>query len=177
MEQYTKLSKFLSMVLRHHPETIQLKLDNKGWADVDELIQAMRRNGKRINPVILDQIVKTDQKQRYSYSPDKKKIRANQGHSIAVDVELKAAEPPEFLYHGTAQRFIDSIKRQGLKSMGRNYVHLSFDKNTAETVGRRHGNPVILTVAAGRMSRAGYVFYLSENQVWLTEHVPPEYLY
>ena len=169
------LSIYLSMLLRHRPQEAHITLDEHGWADVDELLAGVNSTGRKINMSMLEEIVATDKKQRYSFSPDKTLIRANQGHSIPVDVEPKEQEPPEFLYHGTALRFLDSIKAEGIKPMSRLYVHLSKDIKTAVTVGKRHGEPVILKIHSKEMHIAGCPFYLSENGVWLTKKVAPEY--
>lgn len=165
-------SKFLSLILRHKPQQIGIELDEHGWADVEELI----RRVKNLDMATLEQIVATDEKQRYSFSADKKLIRANQGHSIPVDVELAELEPPEVLYHGTAEKFGASINAQGLLKMSRLYVHLSSDVETAEKVGRRHGKPKIFLVESLRMFNDGYKFFRSVNGVWLTEHVHAKYL-
>ncbi len=169
------LSKFISLILRHHPEAVNIQLDEHGWADVEELIAGIKKTGKRINRELLEEIVRTDQKQRYSFNEDKTLIRANQGHSISVDVELKELEPPALLYHGTAVGFLDSIQKEGLKPMGRLYVHLSKDVETALNVGRRHGKPVVLKIRSGDMYRDGQLFYMSENGVWLTKRVDTKY--
>ena len=174
--KYTKLSKFISMVLRHKPEQAGISLDAHGWANVDELLAGINHTGREITREILEVIVASDTKQRYSFNDDKSLIRANQGHSIAVDVEMKEQIPPQVLYHGTADRFLDSILACGLKPMGRRYVHLSWDIETAVNVGKRHGRPVVLKVDAGKMSEDGIKFYLSENRVWNTIMVPAEYL-
>ncbi len=172
-----KISVFLSLILRHSPQTIGIKLDHHGWADVDELIKKINRHGKyKIDLKMLQQIVAEDSKQRYSFSQDGTKIRANQGHSIPVDVELKKDIPPDILYHGTAERFYDSIMQKGLVPMSRLYVHLSKDTKTAETVGKRHGKPIIFEINAKQMQTDGYEFFLSENGVWLTKAVPTKYL-
>jgi len=165
-------SKFLSLILRHKPQIVGLELDEHGWADVEELISRV----KGLNLAKLEQIVAQDEKQRYSFSADKKLIRANQGHSIPIDLELAELEPPEILYHGTAESFSSSIIAQGLLKMSRLYVHLSSDVETAEKVGRRHGKPKIFLVESHKMFRDGYKFYRSVNGVWLTEHVPAKYL-
>lgn len=175
MGKWDKLSKFISLVLRHNPGAAHITLDEHGWADVDELLTGINGTGRKINKDILEEIVAADQKQRYSFNQDKSLIRANQGHSIPVDVELKEQEPPEFLYHGTASRFLDSIEEEGLKPMSRLYVHLSKDMDTAVKVGRRHGRPVILKIHSREMYRDGCRFYLSENGVWLTKKVAVEY--
>ena len=171
----TRISKYMSLILRHKPEVIGIHLDAHGWADVNALLAGISKKYP-INRDILEEIVQSDEKQRYSFSEEGTKIRANQGHSIQVDVELPVTEPPETLYHGTAQRFAASIEAQGLLPQKRLYVHLSPDPETAEKVGRRHGEPVIYLVAAGQMYRDGYLFYLSANGVWLTKVVPAPYL-
>lgn len=171
----TRISKYMSLILRHKPQVIGIQLDAHGWADVNAMLAGIS-NKYPINRDILEEIVQSDEKQRYSFNEDGTKIRANQGHSIQVDVELTLAEPPETLYHGTAQRFAASIEAQGLFPQNRLYVHLSPDPETAEKVGRRHGDPVIYLVAAGQMYRDGYRFYLSANGVWLTKVVPAPYL-
>lgn len=171
-----KLSIFISLVLRHKPEAAGIKLDEHGWANVDELIRGINNTGREIDRDSLEEIVQTDSKQRYSFNTDKTLIRANQGHSIPVDVELDEKEPPQFLYHGTASRFIEPILEDGLKPMSRLYVHLSKDKNTAEAVGKRHGKPVVLRIKAQEMYKDGIKFYLSENSVWLTKYVNKRYI-
>ena len=172
----TKLDRYLALILRHKPEVVGITLDNHGWADVSELIVGIAKNNPRFDMDTLERIVATDDKNRYSFNDDKTRIRANQGHSIPVDVELKETKPPKVLYHGTAERFLPSIMTQGLKSMSRLYVHLSADYDTAVKVGKRHGKPVVLRVDAERMARDGAVFYLSENGVWLTGPVDSRYL-
>lgn len=167
--------KFLALILRHKPQTIGITLDEHGWANVDELIKGIRKD-RAFDTTMLEEIVATDDKQRYSFNADKTKIRANQGHSIKVDVELEQTTPPEILWHGTGEKFVDKIDVQGLKKKSRLYVHLSKDYDTAIKVGQRHGEPVIYEVHAGQMARDGYYFYLSANGVWLTDHVPPQYL-
>ena len=171
----TTISKYMSLILRHQPEVIGIKLDAHGWADVDALLAGIGRE-YTIDREILEEIVRSDSKQRYSFNEDGTMIRANQGHSIQVDVELPVAEPPETLYHGTAERFADSIETQGLLPRSRLYVHLSPDAEMAGKIGRRHGRPVIYLVDAGQMHRDGYTFYLSVNGVWLTKAVPAQYL-
>lgn len=177
MSELVSLSKFISLILRHKPETVGLTLDSQGYADVKELIEGIKKHSDfYIDEYILKFIVSTDDKKRYSYSEDGTKIRANQGHSFKVDLGLKKQEPPKVLYHGTGEKYLESILRQGLKSKSRNHVHLSKDIETAVKVGKRHGKPVVLKVDAGRMYAEGYEFYLSENGVWLTEAVPVEYI-
>ncbi len=168
-------SKFISLILRHKPETIGITLDEHGWANVDELIAGIAKM-QPIDMAMLEQIVAEDEKQRYSFNEDKTLIRANQGHSIPVDVELEEKEPPEFLYHGTGEKYVSSIDAQGLIPKSRLYVHLSSDKDTAHKVGQRHGKPVIYTVKSGEMHKDGYKFFLSVNGVWLTKEVPLRYL-
>ena len=168
-------SKFIALVLRHKPEAAGITLDGHGWAQVDELIAGVSRR-MPLTREMLEEIVRTDNKQRYSFSPDHQRIRANQGHSIPVDVELKQAVPPDTLYPGTGEKYVESILREGLLPKSRLYVHLSRDAATAEQVGRRHGKPVLFLVDAAAMVRDGYAFYLSENQVWLTREVPVRYL-
>ncbi|GGH62145.1 putative RNA 2'-phosphotransferase [Filimonas zeae] len=169
-------SKFLSLVLRHKPETIGLQLDENGWANVDELITKCAATGRIYTPEDLDEIVATNDKKRFAYSEDKRRIRANQGHSIMVELNLPVTEPPEWLYHGTPEKFVAAIRAEGLRKMERQHVHLSGDRETAHKVGSRRGRPVILPVHSGQMHRDGYVFYLSDNGVWLTDHVPTDYI-
>lgn len=172
-----RISKFLSLVLRHKPGTIGLSLDQGGWARVDELIVASKRSGVPLDERLLRKVVEQNDKQRFALSEDGLRIRASQGHSIpAVDLGLEPLAPPEFLYHGTATRFLKSIKRQGLVPGDRNQVHLSPDEGTAVRVGKRHGKPVVLTVRAGQMYANGFTFFLSANGVWLVEKVPVEYI-
>lgn len=175
MGKKDKLSVFISLVLRHKPDAAGIALDEHGWADVDELIAGINSTGRKIDMAILEEIVATDEKGRYNFNEDKSLIRANQGHSVQVDVELKEQKPPEFLYHGTAERFLEDILTEGLKPMSRLYVHLSKDIETATKVGKRHGNPVVLKVCSGEMCREGIKFFLSENEVWLTKTVPGKY--
>lgn len=171
-----RLSVFISLILRHKPEEIGIALDRHGWANVKELIAGINHTGRKINMEILEEIVRTDNKGRYSFNENKTLIRANQGHSIPVDVEFKETAPPSVLYHGTATRFLDSIKQQGIKSMSRLYVHLSKDLETAIQVGNRHGKCVVLVVDTQRMFDDGVKFYLSENGVWLTKYVDWKYV-
>lgn len=171
-----RTSKFLSLVLRHAPEKIGLVLDENGWADVSDLIERARGQGVELDRALLNEIVSTNDKKRFAFNVDGLRIRANQGHSVDIELALEPRQPPEILYHGTATRFIDSIKAQGLHSGERQHVHLSADEATAIKVGQRHGKPVVLTVRSGEMHRAGRTFVLSENGVWLTEKVPAEYI-
>ena len=164
-------SKYISLILRHKPETIGITLDEHGYANVNDLL-----NGLNINFQILEEIVKTDNKNRYSFNDDKTLIRANQGHSIPVDVELSITIPPGILYHGTGEKSVASINQQGLLPMSRLYVHLSYEKETAIKVGKRHGKPVVYEVLSGQMVKDGFSFYRSLNGVWLTKAVPVKYL-
>lgn len=175
-EDLKAISKFLSLILRHQPETIGLILDAHGWADVDELISKANHHGKAISYDSLVKVVANNDKQRFSLSEDGLKIRANQGHSLTIDLALTAKQPPEVLYHGTATRFLSSILAIGLKPQARQHVHLSQDKATAIKVGQRHGKPMVLEIAAATMQQDGYSFFLSDNQVWLTDTVPANYL-
>jgi putative RNA 2'-phosphotransferase len=169
-------SKFLSLVLRHQPETIGLVLDGSGWADVEELLQRAAEHGRPLTRELLEQIVAENDKQRFILSDDGQRIRGNQGHSVKIDLALTPVEPPATLYHGTATRFIDSIRATGLHSGSRQHVHLSADEVTATKVGQRHGKPVILLIHAAAMHAAGHAFYLSANGVWLTDRVPAEFI-
>ena len=168
-------SKFISLILRHKPETIGITLDEHGWANVSELIEGIGRT-RSFDMEALEEIVETDEKMRYSFNEDKTLIRANQGHSIPVDVELEQKTPPEFLWHGTGRKYVESIEAQGLIPKSRLYVHLSSDYETAVNVGSRHGAPVVYKVLTGQMERDGYAFFLSKNGVWLTKEVPVKYL-
>lgn len=169
-------SKFMSLVLRHEPEKIGLQLDAQGWADVDDLLQRMADHGVALDRPTLQAVVETNDKQRFALSDDGLRIRASQGHSIQVDLGLEALQPPAWLYHGTVARFVGAIREQGLRPGERQHVHLSLDRQTAQQVGARRGAPVILSVNAGRMHADGHVFHRSANGVWLTAHVPPQYI-
>jgi len=171
-----RVSKFLSLVLRHRPETIGIALDGNGWAGVEELIAKCARKGHSFSREELEEVVALNDKQRFAFNEDKTAIRANQGHSVEVELELAAKDPPELLYHGTVERFLQKIRAEGLKKMQRHHVHLSADLATAEKVGSRRGEAVILVVRSGEMSRDGYAFFLSGNGVWLTEAVPVKYI-
>jgi putative RNA 2'-phosphotransferase len=175
-ERLVQLSKFLSYVLRHHPESIGLQLDAGGWTRVDELLAAARQRGRDLDEGLLQQVVAHGDKRRFSFSADGRRMRANYGHSVPVDLGLEPVEPPAFLYHGTATRFLKSIREQGLHAGERNFVHLSPDRATAVQVGARHGKPVVLVVAAELMHQDGHAFYLSEGDIWLTQRVPAEYI-
>ena len=171
----TETSKFLSLILRHKPEVIGISLDEHGWARVEDVITGISRT-RECSRELLEEIVRTDSKQRYSFNEDKTLIRANQGHSLPVDVQLAVVKPPEVLWHGTGEKYVSSIEKKGLIPKSRLYVHLSGDKETAFSVGQRHGKPVIYRVLALKMQEEGYVFYRSKNGVWLTKEVPAGYL-
>ncbi len=167
------LSKFMSLVLRHKPEEIGIKLDANGWVSIEDLV--LKSNGKLTHETIKS-IVEQNDKKRFAISDDGKSVRANQGHSVNIDLDLKPTEPPGILYHGTASRFLDSIKSEGLKSQSRQHVHLSLEIETAKSVGQRYGKPVILEIDAHQMHQDGILFYVSENGVWLTQSVPVKYI-
>lgn len=175
MRSLTETSRYLSLILRHKPQVIGITLDEHGWADVEQLIEGIQKT-QPFDMKMLEEIVRTDNKQRYSFNEDKTLIRANQGHSIPVDVELKAAVPPEYLWHGTGQKYVASIDQTGLIPKSRLYVHLSADEETAVKVGSRHGKPVVYRVLSGQMAKDGRDFFCSVNGVWLTKQVPVEYL-
>lgn len=164
----TETSKFLSLILCHKPGVIGISLDEHGWARVDKVIEGIGKT-RKFDRRILEEIVRTDSKQRYSFNEDK-------GHSIPVDVQLEMTEPPDILWHGTGEKYVSSIEKSGLLAKGRLYVHLSGDAETARRVGQRHGKAVIYKVPAGKMWEDGYIFYRSVNGVWLTEEVPVRYL-
>lgn len=172
----TSISKFLSLVLRHKPEEIGLALDANGWAPIEELIARANARGTPLTRLLIETIVADSDKQRFAISADGAKIRANQGHSVEISLGLAPQTPPEQLFHGTATRFIESIRAGGLHAAARQHVHLSSDLATAEKVGSRHGQPVVLVVESGQMAREGHLFYQSENGVWLTDSVPTKYL-
>lgn len=170
------ISKFLSLVLRHQPELIGLALDENGWADVSELIQAAATKEVPFTQAQLEEIVATNDKKRFAFNADHSRIRASQGHSIDVELQLVPQQPPDLLYHGTVEKFVDSIMAQGLQKMERHHIHLSSSIATATQVGSRRGQPVILTIQAAQMQKDGYLFFKSENGVWLTDMVPPQYI-
>lgn len=175
-KRLVKTSKFLSKHLRHAPEAIGLQLSSDGWVDVDELLTACARANVRISRAELEEVVAQNNKQRFAFDETGTRIRANQGHSIEVELELEPITPPAELYHGTAAQNVDVILSDGLAKMRRHHVHLSADIETATSVGRRHGRPVVLVVDAGAMNAAGLQFYRSANGVWLVDNVPAQYL-
>ena len=170
------VSRFLSLVLRHQPEVIGITLDAQGWVAVDTLLAALEKHGKGIDRPTLEQIVAENNKKRFTFDETGTKIRANQGHSIEIDLALPATEPPAVLYHGTAEKTVEAIRREGLTKQSRQHVHLSTNVETATQVGGRHGKPCLLKVQAGKMHADGYTFYISDNGVWLTDHVPVAYI-
>jgi putative RNA 2'-phosphotransferase len=173
----TRNSKFLSLVLRHKPEEIGLALDSEGWALVDELLTKSNQKGIPLTLDALTKVVENSDKKRFTFSDDFTRIRANQGHSIDVDLKLSSVEPPSILYHGTAEKNMASILENGLLKQARHHVHLSSNPETACTVGKRYGTPVILEIAALEMHDCGYPFFISKNEVWLTDHVPVKFIH
>ena len=171
----TETSKFISLILRHKPSVIGIELDEHGWANVSQLIENINRQTV-LTMAQLEEIVASDDKQRYSFNEDKTLIRANQGHSVPVDLDLQELMPPDILYHGTGKKYVSSINVFGLIPKSRLYVHLSSDISTAVTVGKRHGIPIIYAIDCKQMYFDGYKFYQSANGVWLTKSVPIEYL-
>jgi putative RNA 2'-phosphotransferase len=171
-----RISKFLSLVLRHQPELIGIALDAQGFTSVEDLIAKSQRHGMRFSEAELKHVVAESDKQRFALSEDGNLIRANQGHSVTVDLALEPVSPPDVLFHGTVAKFLDAIREKGLIKGKRHHVHLSPDEATANTVGSRRGKPVILTINSARMHAEGLLFYHSANGVWLTDHVPPGYI-
>lgn len=171
-----KISKFLALVLRHKPEEIGIALDGAGYVAVSELLEALARHGSPVTEAELQYVVATNSKKRFAFSEDGLRIRASQGHSIVVELGYEPSAPPERLYHGTVERCLPSIRTQGLIKGSRQHVHLSLDVGTARKVGERRGKPVVLAILAGEMHRAGLAFYISDNGVWLTDHVPVKYI-
>lgn len=170
------ISKFLSLALRHQPQLIGLALDEHGWVNVQQLIAASATKDVHFTHAELETVVATNEKKRFAFSEDGSRIRASQGHSIDVNLQLTPQQPPSLLYHGTIATFVDSIKANGLQKMERHHVHLSATVATAKQVGGRRGQPIVLTVLAGQMQADGFVFYQSANEVWLTDSVPPQYI-
>ncbi len=175
-KQTVRTSKFLSLILRHEPERVGLTLDVAGWVGVSELLEAVNRHGTPLNLDQLRHVVATSEKKRFEFSDDGERIRASQGHSVEVDLQYAPQVPPEILYHGTATRFLDSVHQQGLQKMSRHHVHLSAETRITVEVGARHGKPALLTIRAGEMHRAGFVFFCSTNGVWLVDRVPPQFI-
>lgn len=171
-----KVSKYLSRHLRHQPDRLGLRLDAGGWVPVDQLLAACRRHGFALTPDELREVVARNDKSRFSFDSTGSRIRANQGHSVPVDLQLPVVEPPAVLFHGTAQRSVPAILSEGLQPRGRHAVHLSVDADTARKVGARHGRPAVLTVRARELAAAGGRFSVSANGVWLVDRVPPGYL-
>ena len=169
----TQISKYLSLILRHQPESISLKLDTNGWANISELLQ---KSNLKFSFDELEEVVATNEKKRFSFDETKSKIRANQGHSISIDLALLPQNPPNILYHGTVAMFIQDIKQEGLKKMSRQHVHLSKDIETAKKVGNRRGKAIILSIKAEEMVKNGFQFFCSDNGVWLTDHVPAQFI-
>jgi putative RNA 2'-phosphotransferase len=175
-EKKKEISKFLSLVLRHKPEAGGVILDENGWVDVDDLIRGCQENGRTFTSKELEEVVETNDKKRFSFSDDKTRIRANQGHSVEIELELEEQTPPKILYHGTAERNLGLIFENGLQKMKRHHVHLSADVETARSVGTRYGKPVIFKIDTEKMRAEGFRFFVSANEVWLVEEVPPDFL-
>ena len=175
-KEINNTSKLLSLVLRHEPSYLGIELDEEGWTDIDFLINKIQQKGTKIDFESLSNIVETNNKKRFAFNEDLTKIRANQGHSVEVNLNYESIIPPEILFHGTASRFSDSIKETGLIKQSRLHVHLSSNEETANKVGQRHGKPIILKIKAFEMAENGFVFHLSENNVWLTDNIPTDYI-
>ncbi len=171
-----KISKFLSLVLRHKPEAAGVFLNENGWIDVDKLIKGSKANGRIFTKAELEEVVETNDKKRFSFNEDKTQIRANQGHSLDIELGLEEQIPPKFLYHGTAERNLNLILKSGLQKMKRHHVHLSADIETARNVGTRYGKPVIFKIDTEKMIAEGFKFFVSANGVWLVDEVPPKFL-
>ena len=175
-KEIAEMSKLLSYVLRHHPEHINIELDEQGWVSVERLLAQLNKHGHTIDQALLNHVVETNSKKRFAFSSDQQNIRASQGHSISVDLKYEPQVPPDILFHGTATRFLTSILEFGLIKQNRQHIHLSAEFETAVKVGQRHGKPFVLNVLAGEMHKQGYQFFLSENGVWLTDQVPSVFL-
>lgn len=175
-KETARISKFLSLVLRHQPETIGIELDGGGWTDVSVLIDRMNQASVSLNRDILKHVVDTNPKKRFAFNETFDKIRANQGHSIEVELGYQAQQPPRILYHGTSEKSVTMILQRGLQKMDRHHVHLSADMETAIKVGQRHGKPCVFEILSGQMYQNSFEFYRSENGVWLTDHVPVNFL-
>lgn len=176
IDSITSTSKFLSLVLRHQPQTVGVTPDRHGWVPIDELLEKCGACGHPITRALLEEVVATSPKQRFAISEDGLRVRANQGHSIEVELGYEPAQPPEWLFHGTIGSVLQAIRAEGLTKMSRHHVHLSADETTARAVGARRGRPIVLRIATGRMHDDGHVFFLSANGVWLTNHVPADYI-
>lgn len=175
-DKYKSISKLMSLVLRHDPSVINITLDENGWTSTKGLLEGLSKKGHKLEIADLTDLVESNDKKRFTFNEAGDKIRANQGHSIEVELQLEEQDPPYTLYHGTVAKFIDGIKDKGLLKMSRQYIHLSANKDTAESVGQRRGKPVILKINAHKMFQDGYKFYRSQNGVWLTDHVPSKYI-
>jgi putative RNA 2'-phosphotransferase len=171
-----KISKFLSLILRHKPEEIGLNLDENGWTNVEKLRKACADYGKSFTFAELEEVVATNDKKRFSFNETKTKIRANQGHSLDIEIEFEQKTPPEILYHGTAEKNVGAIFANGLQKMNRHHVHLSADTETARKVGARHGKPIIFEIKTAAMLAEDFEFFVSANGVWLVAEVPGKYL-
>lgn len=176
-KQITHISKFLSLVLRHQPETIGIKLDQNGWTDVDTLLKKSNSYGIKLDIETLKHIVETNSKKRFAFNDTRDKIRASQGHSVEIELGYTNQKPPEILFHGTDEKSVPSIIETGLDKRSRQHVHLSSDLDTATRVGQRHGKPFVFKVLAEQMYNDNFQFFISDNGVWLTDNVPTKYLY
>ncbi len=175
-EKEKRTSKFLNLILRHKPETVGLVLDDNGWIDVDLLLEKMNKAGKTIDRSALEQVVKNNSKQRFVFSECGQRIRANQGHSVEIELGYDSVKPPEFLFHGAATKDIAAIRENGLLKMGRHDVHLNAQAEPCIHVASRHGKPIVLTIKSGKMHDEGFKFFLTPNNVWLTNHVPARFI-
>ena len=172
----TEISKFLSYHLRHHPEKLGLTMEKGGWVSIEELLKASAQNNVPLSLSELTEVVINNDKKRFSFDETGTKIRANQGHSINIDLQLNPRIPPDLLYHGTHPQVVNTILKEGIKKMSRHHVHLSVDILTAEKVGQRRGKPIILQIDTKKMNEDGFIFYCSDNNIWLVDFVPPQYL-
>jgi putative RNA 2'-phosphotransferase len=175
-KQTKRISKFLSLILRHKPDSVGVELDENGWTDINVLLEKMNVAGTKIDRTVLDYVVDTNPKKRFAISDCGAKIRASQGHSVEIDLAYEPADPPQFLFHGTPQKIVPLIKAGGLKKMGRHHVHMNAEAEPCIEVAQRYGKPVVLKIAAAKMHNAGYEFFRSANSVWLTDNVPPEFI-